>query len=447
MPPSVRRPLRFLGLLLVSTAATTGLTAFFLALVIATDGAGSGFPAWSATVGAAIVAALWRGRRRSWRGRLLPFLPVLVAAALTLSVCVPTVPTTRRHPPALPFVTTEHWRLPTGSRVAVYHYPPTGSGPRHRAPLVYLNGGPVRGISVLDHHFLQRLAGQGHDVYAYEQAGGGRSDLLPMDQYSITRSVHDLGAFVGELGKLGKGRADVLGFSSGAVVLTRALADPAVAARLRRAVIAEPGPMDGPTARIAGRQGRPSARDIAPAMTGPRSTHVPRYAVTFGLLRLGLLSPGNGLTGQAEGDNAFTAADLGSDTASAYCARDAHRIPVEDTARNFSFSAAASLRVQRTIEDSPSLTPRLRHSRTPAMLMIAECSSQVRQWETAVLAADPAVRRTQYMPGVGHHMWNGLDDNDRRAAAVITAFLQDKPAPLPDYPARADIPAFLRDHK
>lgn len=79
------------------------------------------------------------------------------------------------------------------------------------------------------------------------------------------------------------------------------------------------------------------------------------------------------------------------------------------------------------------------------MLMIAECSSQVRQWGTTILANNPAVQRTQFMPGVGHHMWNGLGDNDQRAAAVITAFLQDKPAPLPDYPTRAGIPAFLRD--
>ncbi|WP_328900215.1 alpha/beta hydrolase [Streptomyces sp. NBC_00441] len=444
MSPSAIRSLRLVGRLLAAVAGAVGVVALFLALIVATDGAGSGLAAWFAAVGVAVVAALWRGRRRSWRGRLVPFLPVLVAAALTLSVCVPTVPTTRRYPPALSFVTTEHWRLSTGSRVAVYHYPPTGDGPRHRVPLVYLNGGPVRGISVLDHRFLQRLAGQGYDVYAYEQAGGGRSDLLPMDQYSITRSVQDLGAFVG---RLGEGRADVLGFSSGAVVLTRALADPAVAARLHRAVIAEPGPMDGPTARIAGQKGRPSARGIAPAMTGPRSTHVPRYAVAFGLMRLGLLNPDNGLAGQAEGDNAFTAADLGSDTASAYCARDAHRIPVEDTEQNFSFSPAASLRIQETIKDSPSIAPQLKRSRTPAMLMIAECSSQVRQWETTVLADNPAIQRTQYMPGVGHHMWNGLDDNDQRAAAVITAFLQDKPAPLPDYPTRADIPAFLHDHK
>jgi pimeloyl-ACP methyl ester carboxylesterase len=341
-------------------------------------------------------------------------------------------------------VGTQHWSLATGSRVAVYHYPPANTGARHPIPLVYINGGPVRGISVLDHRFLQLLARQGYDVYAYEQAGGGRSDLLPMDQYTISRSVRDLAAFVDHLDK---GKVDILGFSSGGVVLTRALADPRVAARLHRAIIADPGPMDGPTVRIPGHKGRPSARGLAPTMTGPRSTHIPRYAAAFGLMRLGLLTPDTGLIGQAEGDNAFTAADLGSDTASAYCARDARRIPTEDTAQNFSFSPAASLRVQQTIKDSPSIAPELRRSRTPAMLMIAECSSQVRQWATAVLANDPAIRRTQYMTGVGHHMWNGLDDNNDRAAAVITAFLQDKPAPVPNYPTRDDIPAFLRDHE
>ncbi|MEU9921158.1 alpha/beta hydrolase [Streptomyces griseoluteus] len=301
-----------------------------------------------------------------------------------------------------------------------------------------------RGIPELDHRFLRLLAGRGYDVYAYEQAGGGRSDLLPMGQYSISRSVSDLAAFVDHLGQ---GKVDILGFSSGGTVLTRALAEPSVAARLHRAVIAEPGPMDGPTARLTGHKGRASARGLAPAVTGPRSTRLPRYAVAFGLMRLGVLTPDTGLIGQVEGDNVFTAADLGSDTASAYCARDAHRIPIEDSRGNFSFSPAASLRVQQTVKDSPSIASRLRRSRTPAMLMIAECSSQVRQWETTVLANDRAIRRTQYMPGVGHHMWNGLGDNNDRAADVISAFLQDMPAPLPNHPTRQEIPAFLRDHE
>ncbi|MFD0574144.1 alpha/beta fold hydrolase [Kitasatospora gansuensis] len=425
-------------------AAVAALVVVFLVTTVLTDGAGSGFGAWLTTLGAGTAAASWGGRRRTRAARLALFMPVVAAAVLTATVCIPTVPTARRYPTALPFVATQHWSLATGSRVAVYHYPPAGAGTRRPIPLVYLNGGPVRGLSVLDHRFLQLLARQGYDVYAYEQAGGGRSDLLPMDQYTISRSVRDLDAFVD---RLDRGTVDILGFSSGAVVLTRALADPGIAARLHRTIIAEPGPMDGPTAQIAGHKGQPSARGLAPAMAGPRSTHIPRYATAFGLMRLGLLTPDTGLIGQAEGDNAFTAADLGSDTASGYCARDAHRIPAEDTAQNFSFSPAASLRVQQTIKDSPSVAPQLRDSQTPTMLMIAECSSQLRQWATGVLADDPAIQRTQLLPGVGHHMWNGLDDNNERAAAAITAFLQDEPAPLPNYPTRDEIPAFLRDHK
>lgn len=173
-------------------------------------------------------------------------------------------------------------------------------------PLVYLHGGPVRGISVLDHRFLRLLAQRGYDVHAYEQAGGGRSELLPMAQYSIDRSVRDLAAF---LDRLDKGPVDVLGFSAGAAILTRALAEPDTAARVHKAIIAEPGPMDGPTAAIDGHKGRPNAGDLAPAMSGPRATRVPRYAVAFGLMRLGLLSPDTGLIGQAEGDNAYTVID------------------------------------------------------------------------------------------------------------------------------------------
>ncbi|MEU7882356.1 alpha/beta hydrolase [Microbispora bryophytorum] len=437
-------PLRLIGRLILAVLAVVGLAGLFLALTVLTDGARGGLAAWLTAFGAGVIAALWRGRGRTWPGRLWPFVPVIVAVALTASVCVPTAATTRQYPPDLPFVATRHWSLSTGSRVAVYHYPPAAGAPRRPTPLLYLHGGPVRSISVLDHRFLRLLAGRGYDVYAYEQPGGGRSDLLPMGQYTISRSVRDLAAFIN---RLNRGPVDVLGFSAGAVVLTRALATADVAVHVHRAIIAEPGPMDGPTAMISGQQGRPSARGLAPAPAGPRATRVPRYAVAFGLIQLGLLTPDTGLITQAEGVNAFKAADLGSDTASAYCARDAGRIPVEDTAENFSFGVAASLRIMKTIKDSPSIVSELKRSRTPAMLMIAECSSQVRQWETAVLAADPAIERTQYMPGVGHHMWNGLDGNNERAAAVITAFLQGEPSPLRNYPARADISAFLRDHK
>ncbi len=38
-------------------------------------------------------------------------------------------------------------------------------------------------------------------------------------------------------------------------------------------------------------------------------------------------------------------------------------------------------------------------------------------------------------------------DNNDRAASVITAFLDDASASLPNYPTVADIPTFLGEHQ
>ncbi|WP_394771574.1 alpha/beta hydrolase [Lacisediminihabitans sp.] len=433
------------GAILRSVVAVLLLVTVFLVALIASQGAGRGWVAWAVTLAIGLgggLLARYRGtgRRRSrWR-----WAPLGLVALLTALVCLPTVPAGHEPPRALQGVATERWELSTGSRVAVYHYPPPAESARRPVPLLYLHGGPIRSISMLDHRFLAGLAHRGYDVYAYEQAGAGRSDLLAIDSYSIDRELADLNAVIRHLDR---GPVDVLGFSAGGSLLTRALADPATEPNLHRAIIAEPGPMDGPTAALTGRKGEPNAAGIAPGLSGPRSTAYPRYAAAFGLLRLGLLRPDSQLVAQPEALNAFTAADLGSDTASAYCARDADRLPVEDDADNFTFNVAASTRVQDSIRRSPSLAAHLGRSTTPAMLMMAECSSQVRAWETTIIHDDPALRRVQYLPGVGHHLWNGLDDNNERAYAVITAFLDGRPAPLPNYPTRADLPRFAKERR
>lgn len=440
----VRRGLRAVRASATYVMAVLALVVVFLAVVVLTGGAGRGWAAWTVTavIGTATAGLLATRRRR--RCAVHALIQTSLACAVTASACVPTVPTSWRYPADLPGVSSERWTLATGSRVAVYHYPPSAGVAHRGVPLLYLNGGPVRGIALIDHTFLRRLADEGFDVYAYEQAGGGRSDPLLMSDYTIDRSVRDLMAVLEHIpGR----RSDVIGFSSGAVTLTRALADAASTAFIHRAVIVEPGPMDGPTTQLDGWTGSATAAGIAPLPGGPRSISLPRYAVAFGLLRLGLLSPQDEMVGQAEAVNAFRAADLGSDTANSYCAKDAQRIPVEDSAANFSFNPAASLRIQDTITHSPSIAPQLRASEVPAMLVMAQCSHQLRQWATAILASDPAITRTQFLSGVGHHIWNGLDDNNDRAASVITAFLDDKPAPLPDYPTAVDIPSFLGEHR
>lgn len=415
----------------------------FLVLLVATNGSAGGAAACAGAIAATVVIAVVvrrratkAGERRTRTARWGPVVTTCMAAALAVSVCVPTVPVQRRLPPDVSAGLggrSATWRLPSGSSVAVYHYPPTPGSTRQPAPLVYLHGGPIRSIPLIDHRFMAGFASLGYDVWLYEQPGAGRSGLLDGTSYGIERELTDLDAV---LDGLNAGPVDVIGFSAGGSLLAQALADPSIAPRIRRAVFADPGPMDGPTAARQGPAGRSTARGLAPASEARRATVTPRYATALGLMMTGALPQDNGLVGQAEMLNAFTNGDLGATTASAYCAEDADRIPVEDVPGGFDFNAAGSLRVQQTIRESPSIDAGLRRSATPAMVLVAECSSQDRSWAQAVVDALPTAERVHVLPGVGHHMWNGLDDNDARARAVITAYLQDRPSPLP---SRADL--------
>lgn len=408
------------------------LLIIFLALVVATNGLAYGWVACLGAVAVTAALALWlRSRRRGRPTRWAAVVTTVAMVVVVAAVCVPTVPVERRLPPDVSAQLggrSMTWTLPSGSQVAVYHYPADPGTPRRPVPLLYLHGGPIRSLSLVDHRFLAGFAARGYDVWLYEQPGAGRSGLLPGTAYGVERELTDLNSVIDQLGA---GPVDVIGFSAGGSLLARALADPDNARRIHRAVVAEMGPMDGPTAVLTGPAGEPNAGGLAPA--GERgATASPRYATALGLMMLGVLPQDNGLVGQEEMLNAFTKGDLGADAARAYCAKDAGRIPVEDVPGGFTFNAVGSLRVQRTIRESPGLAPALRRSATPTMVLVAECSSQVRAWHESFVASNPAVDRVQRLPGVGHRLWNGLDDNDERAYAVVTAYLEDRPAPLPN---------------
>lgn len=422
-----------------------GALVVFAGQLVLSGGFALGVPS---AIGTGLVAVIaWRrGRGRGGRHAWSRGVGLTVATALVVGACIPMVPIERVLPADIASElggTGTTWALPSGDRVAVYHYPPVTGARRGR--VLCLAGGGVRGVPLIDHRFLAGLAGRGWDVWTYDQPGAGRSGLLPESDYTIEHQRLVLDAV---LDRLGPGTTDVIGFSAGGSLLSRALAGPAGAARIRRAVLAEPGPMDGPTAALSGPGGRPTAAGLAPPPPGRRASVTPRYGTALALQMAGLLPLDNDFVGQGEMLNAFGNADLGDSTAGSYCAQDAHRIPGDDSdAPSFSFNPVASLRLQAGIRASASIRIDLGRSRTPAMLLLGECSSQVRIWQTSILAADPATDRVQYLPGVGHRLWNGLDDNNRRAIDIIDAYLTDRPPPVPNYPTRADIAEFLADGK
>jgi pimeloyl-ACP methyl ester carboxylesterase len=106
--------------------------------------------------------------------------------------------------------------LSTGSRVASWTLPAT-SGVKHQTPILFLHGGP--GLYTEDRRLEEGAVFRelGFSTIYFDQAGGGRSDRLPVSEYSLARAVADLEAL---RAFLGEDRIILWGNSYGAALAT-----------------------------------------------------------------------------------------------------------------------------------------------------------------------------------------------------------------------------------
>ena len=106
--------------------------------------------------------------------------------------------------------------LSTGSRIASWTLPAT-SGAKHQTPIIFLHGGP--GLYTEDRRLEEGRVFRelGFSTIYFDQAGGGRSDRLPVSEYSLARAVADLEAL---RALLGKDRIILWGNSYGAALAT-----------------------------------------------------------------------------------------------------------------------------------------------------------------------------------------------------------------------------------
>lgn len=87
---------------------------------------------------------------------------------------------------------TKYWNLSTGSCIAYWFY--EAKGPKKGNPIVFVHGGAGAHVRNIDRAFFEQFTTQGHDVYLYDQAGGGFSDYLDVTDYSMNRFTEDLEA-------------------------------------------------------------------------------------------------------------------------------------------------------------------------------------------------------------------------------------------------------------
>ena len=134
----------------------------------------------------------------------------------------------------------EYWNLRTGSTVAVRHIAGEGSN----TPIVYVHGGPgaysVLWQPIVD--TVSQLSEAGHDVYFYDQVGGGLSQRLKdIEAYSLARHTEDLQAI---RETIGTEKIIVLASSFGATLTTNYMVTYPGSVAL--AVFSSPGPLYKP---------------------------------------------------------------------------------------------------------------------------------------------------------------------------------------------------------
>jgi proline iminopeptidase len=115
-----------------------------------------------------------------------------------------------RLPPA-PVEGQRFWDLSTGSRIAYVRMPAESRA--QPAPVVFLHGGPGVPDMKGDAEYFGRLAGDGFNVYVYDEVGSGRSSRLEDPRgYTLERDVADLEAI---REKTGAERIVLIGHSYG----------------------------------------------------------------------------------------------------------------------------------------------------------------------------------------------------------------------------------------
>lgn len=408
----------------------------FLAVVLATNGALGGVPAAAAS---ALVASLawWALTRRTPRARtrLILAAPAVVVALLAAYVCIPVASTHRTYPPPSPLAATQFWDLPTGSRIAFWHLPARLGTPRRSAPIVFVHGGPGGYAGEHNRRFLAGFTESGYDVWVYDQAGGGSSGLLPERDYSHERNVADLAAVLDEIGAP---QVLLITQSYGALIAASALADPHLRSRIAKVAFVEPGAYDYTVMnRFTEAEFYGGAKPNGGARVQTGSVLLqPR-------ILLGALLPvGNRFLGQEEATNAY-APELRAQRLGSICLDNFDRV---DAAEAFpvGLNLKANLAINnRGMAEGRSLREPLASSTVPIMVMLGECSYVGRPLQTALITDYPVVDRVQYMRGVGHAVWDGLDDHDPVARRALLEFFDGVPPTIPDYPTRAEVADFL----
>jgi len=397
--------------------------------IIVTDGFWSGRLAAALSVGIAGLMIWIKSRLRKKSGySFIPLMVFMLFTAFVVYTVIPVAPDSPPRPvPGFSAQPVAFWTLKTGSIIAYYHLPASKTAKKRPFPIVFIHGGPGAYVRELDIRFFELFAQEGYEVYLYDQAGSGRSPLLSKKAYSHARNILD---FEEILDKIGQRKYIVIGQSYGGAMLAHLAARPKTAAKIYKAIYAEPG--------AAIPNAEPVRYSRSPnALTG--DVDIP-FRIFMGMI----LNPRGGFTPQNEMVNYFLEhpALIQKLYIQSYPLKDRANIkPVETEILNF---AAVSIITREVTAFNGDLEGQYRRNQVPSLLLLGESSYVERNAPCDLLRINPGFERSQYFKGVGHILWNGIGENNLRVKCAIDDFIDGHPAKLPNYPSKGDINSFLK---
>ncbi|HEY6707072.1 MAG TPA: alpha/beta hydrolase [Actinomycetota bacterium] len=374
---------------------------------------GAGLVVFLAVLAAGVVLATRRrpaeGRRRA---RLVAF-GAWALAGIAVFVATVLVPVGDPRRPPAPVAGQRFWDLPTGSRIA-YVERPAGGRPRP-TPVVFVHGGPGIADMAGDTAYFGRLAGDGYDVWVYDQVGTGRSSrLADPRRYDIAREVADLEAI---RQRIGANRLVLIGHSWGGQVAAAYLA--VHPGHVAKVVFSSPGALapavdDGSGGRVRARLTRGQQLRLYRLLAWPR------VLLAWTLLQLDPRAA-HAFAGDAEmdarNDRVYNAGRAG-----AHC-RDADPGPALHGLGFYAYQFPQSAAARPWADPRPALA----RQHIPALVIKGSCDYLSWSSGTAYLRAVPGSRLV-YLHHAGH---NSYQDQPAAFLATVRAFLAGRPLPEP----------------